>query len=62
MTVTDLLASIVNSRLAMPPKRHAMIGNILEFCGPLGIKLLAGAACLLVFAPLLAAFVGPLVG
>lgn len=39
-----------------------MIRNILELYGPLAIKLLAGAACLVVFSPLLAAFIGPLVG
>jgi hypothetical protein len=39
-----------------------MIRDILEFCGPIAIKLLAAAACILVFSPLLAAFVGPLVG
>ena len=39
-----------------------MTRDILELCGPIAIKLLAGVACLLVFSPLLAAFVGPLVG
>jgi hypothetical protein len=39
-----------------------MISNIVEVVGPFAIKLLAGAACLLAFSPLMAAFVAPFVG
>jgi hypothetical protein len=39
-----------------------MISNIIEVVGPFTIKLLAAAACLLVFSPLMAAFVAPFVG
>lgn len=38
-----------------------MSREIFEFCGPIAIKLLAGVACLAVFAPLVAAIVAPLV-
>jgi len=36
-----------------------MFSKILETVGPFALKLLAGAACFVVFAPLVAAFVGP---
>jgi len=39
-----------------------MFRNLVEYVGPIAIKLLAAAACLLVFSPLLAAFVAPFVG
>ena len=39
-----------------------MRNSIFETCGPLLVKVLAGAAGVAVFAPLLAAFLAPVVG
>ena len=36
-----------------------MFTDILEVLGPIVLKTLSGVACIVVFAPLLAAFVGP---
>ena len=39
-----------------------MTHDFFEFVGPTILKLLAGAACVIIFAPLLAAIVAPLIG
>jgi len=36
-----------------------MFSNILETIGPIALKAIAGAACLVIFVPLIAAFLGP---
>jgi hypothetical protein len=39
-----------------------MFQELIELVGPIALKVLAAAACLVVFAPLLAALIAPVVG